>query len=217
MRTISVSALAQPVALALRDDLKADLGITDASQDSRLDSLLLDASSLVLGYIGRPVLDNTWRDVIEVRHGEQRLSLTLGVYPVTKILLFMQQQSGALTSEQIADLDVQPGAGIVYPPAAGPALWTPGRYIITYQAGYTPPVVNKDGSISPGTLPRSISSAVLLTAKAAWHATDRDPLLRSESEQGTGSTSWAATAAGSGGLPQAAADALARYRPGGVR
>lgn len=217
MRTISVSAPAQPVALALRDSLKVDLGITDDSQDDRLDGLLLDASSLVLDYIGRPILNGVWRDVIEIRPDEQRLSIMLGIYPVTKIMAFVSHHGGALTPDQIGDLDLMAGSGIVYPPATGPALWSPGRYVVTYQAGYTPPARGDDGLPQEGTLPRGISAAVLLAAKAAWHAADRDPLLRSESEQGTGSSSWAATVAGSGGLPQAAVDRLASYRAGGVR
>lgn len=217
MRTISVSAPAQPVALALLSDLKADLGIVDDSQNSRLSSLLLDASSLVLDYIGRPVLDNTWRDVIEIRHDQQRLSIALGVYPVTKILAFVLQNGMAFTSDQIGDLDVQAESGIVYPPSTGQALWGPGRYVITYQAGYTVPSDGSADKPQVWPLPRNISAAVKIAAKAAWHASDRDPLLRSESEQGTGSSSWAATSAGSGGLPQAAADMLTGYRSGGIR
>lgn len=217
MRTISVSAPAQPVALALRESLKADLGITDDSQDSRLDDLLLDASGLVLDYIGRPILDSTWRDVIKIRGDEQRLSLMLGVYPVTKIMAFVPQGGAPLSPEQIAGLDLMADSGIIYPPASGSVVWSPGQYVVTYQAGYTAPSRDKDGTPQSGTLPRAISSAVLLAAKASWHAAYRDPLLRSESEQGTGSSSWSATAAGSGGLPQSAADMLASYRSGGLR
>ncbi|KXV62632.1 hypothetical protein AD949_10570 [Acetobacter orleanensis] len=214
---MSVSAPAQLVALALLADLKADLGIADSAQDGRLNSLILDASGLVLDYIGRPVLDASWRDVIDIRPGDARLSLMLGIWPVTKITAFGVHGAAPFTPDQISNLDIMHDSGIVYPPASGPALWPPGRYIVTYQAGYIAPVVEGGAVVEAGTIPRAMSSAVLIAAKAAWHAADRDPSLRSESEQGTGSSSWVAAASGAGGLPQEAADRISRYRSGGLR
>lgn len=215
-QTILVSQPAQSVALALLADLKADLGVTDNAQDTRLTTLLLDASDMVRTYIGRPILSATWRDMIELGPDEKRIGLTLGRYPVTQITTF--SVSGAAWSADVIDtMGQNPGAGMIYPPDGGPAMWRTGRYVITYQAGWVPPSVGDDGKIDFGSLPRSIQQATRLTAAALWHGSGRDPLLRSENEQGVGSSSWGSSAPGAGGLPQAAADALRSLGGIGVR
>ncbi|MFW7267537.1 phage head-tail connector protein [Gluconacetobacter sp. Hr-1-5] len=215
-QTILAGPPAQPVALALLADLKADLGVTDDAQDSRLTTLLLDASDMVRTYIGRPILSATWRDVIELGPDEKCIGLTLGRCPVTAITAF-SARGEAWSADAIGTLGQNSGAGMVFPPDGGPAMWRAGRYVVTYQAGWVAPSVGDDGKADPGTLPRSIQQATRLTAAALWHASGRDPLLRSESEQGVGSSSWGSSAPGVGGLPQAAADVLRGLGGVGVR
>ncbi|WP_146882688.1 phage head-tail connector protein, partial [Acetobacter nitrogenifigens] len=53
-RTTPVGPPAPDAPLASLADLKADLGVSDASQDARLALLLQDASSMALAYVGRP-------------------------------------------------------------------------------------------------------------------------------------------------------------------
>lgn len=83
--TIRVGVPPDQVALASLSDLKSDLNILDDTQDPDLTRRLLEASSSVLSYIGRPILSCDWRDTIDLRQGQASVSLMLGRYPVTKI------------------------------------------------------------------------------------------------------------------------------------
>lgn len=215
-RTTPVGPPAPDAPLASLADLKADLGITDTSQDAKLALLLQDASSMALAYVGRPLIDRAWCDVIELGCEARQSDLVLGRYPVS-VVTGLTIGATALDADAVAALPLNPEAGIVYPPDSGhPRCWRAARYVVTYRAGYTLDSVAADGTAMRGTLPASIQRAVRLTAAALWHATGRDPLLKSESEQGVGSTSWDTSAAATGGMPQAAADILDAYRPAGV-
>ncbi|MBO1361529.1 phage head-tail connector protein [Acetobacter sacchari] len=216
-RTTPVGPPAPDAPLASLADLKADLGISDASQDARLALLLQDASSMALVYVGRPLIDRAWCDVIELGCEARQSDFVLGRYPVSAVT-GLTIGATALDVDTVAALAINPEAGILYPPDDGSArCWMAARYVVTYRAGYTLDSVTADGTtVVRGTLPASIQRAVRLTAAALWHATGRDPLLKSESEQGVGSTSWDTSAAATGGMPQAAADILDAYRPAGV-
>lgn len=207
-----LSPLQGDQALASLDDLKADLSIDGTASDTTLTRYLLDASSAVLAYIGRPILRAQWRDIVIVREGQRLMGMPLGALPVLSLDAITRNGSD-WDADDIAACQIDNAAGLVFPPRW--AFWPPGRYVIAYQAGYEladsaadPPVI--------GTLPRPVGRAVLLTAAAAYHAAARgDPMLRSESEQGVGSTSWTGMTADSGGLPPEAAALLDRqFFPG---
>lgn len=215
-QTIPVGQPVQPVALALLADLKADLGVSDGTQDTRLESLLLDASDQVLTFIGRPILSSEWRDTFTLGPDERRVGLPVARYPLKGITEF-SVNGAAWSADEIATLNLAPDAGMIYPPDGGSALWHCGRYVVTYQAGWTAPTIGDGGKPVPGDLPRAIQQATRLAAAALYHGGGRDPLLRSESEQGVGSSAWVSSTTGSGGLPQAAADALRSFGGVGVR
>lgn len=204
------------MALALLADLKADLGVSDDTQDVRLESLLLDASDQVLTFIRRPILRAEWRDTLTLGPDEQRTGLLVCCRPLQAITAFSVNGS-PWSVDAVAALNLAPDSGVIYPPDGWGTLWRCGRYVVTYQAGWTAPTIGDDGKPVLGDLPRAIQQATRLAAAALYHSGGRDPLLRSESEQGVGSSSWASPAAGSGGLPQAAADALRSFGGIGVR
>lgn len=212
--TIRVGAPPDQAPLASLSDLKSDLNIADDTQNADLTRRLLEASSAVLAYIGRPILSSDWRDIIDLRQGQPSISLILGRYPVTQIKA-VSINGTAMASDDLTNVFevMDADAGMLYPQDSGSCLWHPARYVITYTAGYSPPAADGTG----GTFPLEIQRAIRITAAASWHGSDRDPNLKSESEQGVGSTSWVATASGTGGLPQDAANLLAAYRPGGIR
>lgn len=215
-RSIPVNAPSALKPLALLEDLKADMGITDATQDTRLSSILLEASSMAVAYIGRPILQTDWRDIFDIPPGEKLLGLVLKNYPLVQINAFSSNGT-LLTGDQIAALNVEPNSGTIWPADNGVPLWISGKYVVTYTAGYIAPG-DKNGTPSdPWSVPLDIQRAVRLVASSIWNSSGRDPLLKSESEQGVGSTSWNTPAPGLAGMPQSAADALARYRAGGIR
>lgn len=210
--TYRVGAPAPLVPLTSLENFKSDLKISDTSQDDDLKRYLLGASSAVLGFINRSIIVAAWRDIIEVTPDCQRLYLVLGRFPLKAITAFSVNGT-LLDAPTVESLNIDSANGTIYPPDGGPScLWQPGRYVITYTAGYDPPD-DKGG----GTVPYDVQQAVLIAAAARYHAAARDPNLRQESEQGVGSTSFSSVPGGTGGLPQQAADLVARYRGGGIR
>ncbi len=211
-RTVQISAPAALQPLALLDDLKADLSISDNTQDAELTRLLLEASAKALKFIGRPLMQAGWQDTFMVRPGAAQDMLCLGRYPLVSIQSFCVGEL-SLTPDQIKDLPLDPDAAIVYPPDARMPGWMPGIYTVQYTAGYVAPGTENAGT---NVVPQDLQEAIRLTAAAIWYGKGRDPNLKSESEQGVGSTSWNAPSAGSGGMPQPAVDILTSYQTGGI-
>lgn len=208
MISLALDGPADAVPLALLADLKADLGLTDDSSDARLTRLLLDASSMVLTYIGQPILSGLWTEEIQIERADRLRQIVLSARPLLSIQS-LKRNGADWTAEQISGLVIDRKAGLLSCLPEARHHWHPGHYVVTYQAGYVPPSVT-GGTVQTGTLPPVISRAVILTASALWAAGDRDPNLKSESVQGVGSTSWA-TASGTGGMPQSAADMLEQF------
>lgn len=214
MTTLQTSGAADPLPFVALPDFKAALSIAEAdtSQDTVLLPMLLAASAAVQSYIGRQITIADWSDRIRIAPGDRRLSLLLGVQPLLSITSVLRD--GQALSEPADGWDFDPLCGILYP-SDGP-WWWPGRYSVTYRAGWVvPDMSDADDNALPVTLPADIRQAVLTAARAFYSARDRDPLLKSESEQGVGSTSWATPDAVSGGLPADAAAMLSRYLPSG--
>ena len=214
MRSIALGSAPALVPLASLADLKADLGITDVHSDTDLQRYLLDATETVLTFIGRPLLSQTWQDQIFVRPFPRTLSLLLGVYPVHKVIA-VTRNGTALEQDTINDLVIDDDCGELYRPDVTQPFWPAGRYIVTYEAGYSPPVTLNDGTVQPGNFPGAICLAVRRVAAASYYAQGRDPTLKSENEQGVGSTSWAVPDPSLGGLTPEAAGLVQRFRSTG--
>ncbi|KXV75230.1 hypothetical protein AD953_08375 [Acetobacter malorum] len=208
--SLALDGPADAVPLALLADLKADLGLTDDSSNTRLTRLLLDASSMALAYIGQPILSCLWTEEIQIERADRLRQIVLSARPLLSIQS-LKRNGADWTAEQISGLVIDRKAGLLSCPPEVRHHWHPGHYVLTYQAGYVPPSMAEDSTVQTGTLPPVISRAVILTASALWAAGDRDPNLKSESVQGVGSTSWA-TVSGTGGMPQSAADMLKQFR-----
>lgn len=215
MRSISVGSAPALVPLASLEDLKADLGITDAQSDQTLQRFLMDATEVVLAFIGRPVLSQTWQDQVFVRHFPRTLSLLVGAYPVQKVLGILRNGT-ALSQDEVDSLVIADECGEIYRPDTERPFWPPGRYEITYQAGYQPPALQDDGTAIPGNIPRPIQLAIRRVAAASYYAEGRDPALKSESAQGIGSTSWVTPDPTLGGLTPEAAGLVQRYQSSGI-
>ncbi|KAA8384055.1 hypothetical protein FOH24_07785 [Acetobacter tropicalis] len=210
MISLSLDGPTADVPLALVADLKADLEVTDSSNDLRLERLLLTASSMVLAYIGRPILSGEWTEEFRLSPSERIEEIVLGVVPVTEIKTVSHNGTG-WSADQVADLILDKRAGLLSLPLKRHPFWRAGLYGITFQAGYVPPSVDANSVVQPGTLPRVISQAALMTASALFLGSSRDPNMKSETVQGVGSTTWN-SASGTGGMPQAAADLLDNFR-----
>lgn len=188
------------------------LSITDGNAGGCLTDILLQASRAVTSYIGRPLLIADREETVRIRPSDIQLSLKMAVWPVTGITAVLRDGKPLPAPTDGWDYDVT--CGILYP--SDGQFWMAGRYVLQYRAGWVAPdQVDDNGSAIPSTVPADVRSAVLITARALYYAGDRDPLLKSESEQGVGATSWVTLDASSGGLPPDAAALLNRYLPGG--
>lgn len=198
--------------LATLQSLMNALSITDGNAAGDLTDILLQASQAVTSYLGRPLLIADREERIRIRPGDVQLSLRMTVWPVTGITAVLRDGNSLPIPPDGWDYDVT--CGILYPSESH--LWGPGCYILQYRAGWVAPgQIDDGGNAIPSTVPADVRSAVLTTARALYYAQSRDPLLKSESEQGVGSTSWATPDVSSGGLPSDAAALLNRYLPGG--
>ena len=215
MRSISIGSAPATAPLASVQDLMTDLGITDAQAFDPLERHLLDATEAVLAFIGRPILSQTWQDQVFVRHFPRTLSLLVAAYPVQKVLGIVRNGT-ALSQDEIDGLVIADETGEIFRPDAERPFWHPGRYEITYQAGYQLPATQDDGTALPGNIPRPIQLAVRRVAAAAYYAEGRDPSLKSESAQGIGSTSWVTPDPALGGLTPEAAGLVQRYQSQGM-
>ncbi|WP_336985046.1 hypothetical protein [Asaia sp. HN128] len=209
---------AQGLALASLAALREQLSGEPAAQisDPALSEYLAQATALVQATLGRPVLAGLYRQTLRVGDGERRLSLALAVTPLISI--------GDVTQDGFA---LDPGrdgwesgalSGLLCPSILQGAWWWPGRYRVTYRGGWiVPGMKDEQGNALAATVPADIRAATLSTARALFYTTQRgDPLLRSESEQGVGTSSWATPDASLGGLPPDAAAILARYAQAGL-
>lgn len=214
MRSIALGAAPALVPLASLDNLKADLGITDAQSDMDLQRYLLDATEAVLAYIGRPLIFQARQDQVFVRPFPRTLSLLMTAYPVQKVTAITRNGT-ALSQDEVDNLVIESETGEIFRPDVERPFWPSGRYLVSYEAGYSLPSVSDDGTLDPGTFPGAIALAVRRVAAAASYAQGRDPTLKSENEQGVGSTSWALPDASLGGLTPEAVGLVQRFRSAG--
>lgn len=209
MHMLSLDGPTTVLPLALLADLKAELGISDTSNDTQLSDRLLEASALVLDFIGQPVLSGQWTEEFVIEGGDHLKEISLSVRPLASISSFSRNGQD-WTPDQINSLILDRRAGLLSRSTHG-RWWPHGMYVAVYTAGYIPPEVAQDGAVTKGTLPLTISRAAVLTAASMMQGIGRDLSLKSESAQGVGSTSWN-IASGTGGLPQQAADMLLSYQ-----
>lgn len=216
MTTLQANGAADPLPFVALPDFKAALSIADSdtSQDKALTDMLLSASAAVESYIGRQITAADYTDLIRIRPGDQMASFVLDVRPVLSITSVVRHGQPLVTPPD--GWDFSSSSGILYPENGDGSSWGPGHYLVSYRAGWViPGMTDADGNPLPVTLPADIRQAVLLTARSFYAAQDRDPLLKSESEQGVGSTSWSLPDATTGGLPGNAAAFLSRYLSAG--
>lgn len=165
MHTLSLDGPSTVLPLALLADLKAELGITDTTIDTMLAGKLMDASSMVLDYIGRPLLSGEWTEEFIIEGGDLLKEIALSVQPLTSISS-ISRNGQEWTPDQLSALVLDKRAGILSHPTPTRRWWQHGVYIAVYTAGYTPPQVAQDSTVDKGTLPQTISRATVLTAAA---------------------------------------------------
>ena len=174
--------------LTTLDAAKAELGVTDSASDIAIGALIRRASAAIADYTGhvwgREGLEQTERLKCSRKAIVLDRSLALAVSAVV---------ADGVTLET-ADWEVD-GPLLYRLTSDGRADWCASKVVVTYQAGY----------VLPDDVPGGVEQACLLTIVAWRAARGRDPLLRSDSSEGVGASSWVATDATGALPPQAVA------------
>lgn len=200
------------VALTTLATLKAELGITDSSSDTRLTALIGQVSAAIETFCDRRFERRSQTDVFR----EPDRTLYLSAWPVVGSVTIVENGSTLSTDLYVVDLTegivAQPWPGARY----GVGYGSPCGYVlpywhnvsISYTGGYLLP-----GSVGAN-LPGDIERAALDLATRYHHGGGRDPALRSEVVPGVIEQSWSASDSipTMGGIPIDVARSLLPYR-----
>lgn len=160
--------------------IKNELGLTTGADDAFLLTLIDQASGAVRRWCNRVFATETIRETFRLSTATD--SLLLSRWPVGALLSIVQAGSTLATS----DYEAENGAGLLYRLTASDIRcpWPPGKIVVEYEAGYVLPG-------QPGrTLPDDVERATTLLVKAGWFSRARDPLVRAETVDGIGSTTY---------------------------
>lgn len=191
-----------PTRLTTAQAAAADLGIDD---DPRLDQLVLQASALCESFCQRRFGRGSWLETFDGFDDTLVLSnlpvvsvesITVSEVPFDPAAWRVRSDSGLLTWRRRAVACPSPN-----PFGGGEEDET----VVAYTAGYVlPGQAGRD-------LPGDIERACLETVKFLYYASGpnaRDPMVRADSTEGIGQTSWVAPQPGVSSLPSNAADML---------
>ncbi|MGL3208303.1 hypothetical protein [Bradyrhizobium sp. BR 1433] len=192
---ITVTVASSDISLTRLDTVKAELGIVDRGSDDKLKKLISQASGIVASYCNRVFALETVQEIFRVRCGPH--GLTTGRYPVTAITSIVENDTELSEDDFEADLE----AGIIERLRSGCAVrWPQGKVTVVYSAGYD----------LPDDVPEPVERATIELVKQFYSSGDRDPLVRSETVEGAGSTDYFAPF--SGGFTPEVEALLAPYR-----
>lgn len=193
-------------ALTTLATLKAELGVTGSSQDTRLSGLIRQVSDAIETFCDRRFQRRTLTHIVL----QPNRTIYLTAWPVVSIAS-ITDNGVAWTSDDYT-LDADEGIikrtlyGVGYGSPCGYDFWS--SLSITYTGGYILP--GEEGADLPGDLER----ACLDLASRYFHGGGRDPALRSETVPGVIEQSWSAvdSIATVGGLPLDVARSLSGYK-----
>jgi hypothetical protein len=196
---LTVITPAETQLLASVTDTCAELGLGDDQQAS-VATVIKRASAAIARYCARPFGRETVRERLRpFRSG----AVILERRPAVRIVSILVDGQAL----DPAETECNSETGLLFRLQDGePGPWRGSSVTVTYEAGWILP------GPSDADLPEDIREACLLLV-TAWHADrGRNPLLRSESEEGIGSSSWLDPRAGMEAMPPQVAGLLKPYR-----
>lgn len=160
--------------------LKAELDVTIGADDAYLAALVDQASNAVHDWCGRAFAIEIVRETIELPIANP------SILPARWPLVAVVSATADGAAFDVADVESDDGACLAYRlDEDGERLdWPAGELVVTYQAGYALP------GEAGRTLPHAVERAALILAKSYTLARGRDPLIRSETVEGAGSTDY---------------------------
>ncbi len=172
--------------------IREELGITEEmASDDRVNRWIDQASQAIVDYCGRDFAQQTY---LETRDYGGCGSILLSRFPVSSIV--EAKLSGAIMAPTDYRLD---DADLYRLSSSGRAVaWGPGTVSVQFVAGYILPGQSGTGP----KLPATVELACISEVKGGRARAEReDPFVRSEMEEGVGSTSWQVASGGGADSP----------------
>lgn len=172
---LTVTTAADTYDLTKVATVKAELGILDRSEDENLARWISQASGAIADHCRRVFAQETVTEVF--RPGRCLEDLVLARYPVSAVASVVEDGVTLATT----DYEISAASGILtrlYNDQ--PCTWTARKITVVYTAGYA----------SIADLPDAIERACVTLVRQYRHATDRDPMVRSESVENLGDVSY---------------------------
>lgn len=206
--TLTIITPATNTALATRAYVKGELGITDSSEDARVDAYIRQASDAIVGAINVDLAAATVaetfrrnrRGVLCGLRSSRDDKLTLARMPIVSISSVVEDGTTLDPSEyELESADF----GLLLRLRDGfLSTWSASTVVVTYTAGYD----------LPNSAPALLQRACALLVAQYKASASRDPTVRSESTDGLGSTSWFDGAGDRGGLSPEVAGILQQFQ-----
>lgn len=185
--------------LATLAALKADLGITDSSQDAALGAALDQASAAAERYCRRRfgVAEYQQHITYHWRQASEPIGVILRAYPVTS-LTAATRNGDALDVLRI-EVDNEVGLAFWLDERGNRCAFATGQYRLNFKAGYNLPEGEEDDEAQP--LPDDLQRGVLLLAASVWYGRARDPSIRIEDVPDVAAITYGTAAMGDADLP----------------
>lgn len=214
VQTAAVNAAARR--LTTKENVKAALRITTATDDTLIEQYIDRVSALVAAYcklaraatipptFGAETLRATWyaESGCYFRDSDQ---LILPWRAPLSAITSVVEDGTTLTAD--TDYKLLAGGLLLRLDSVtfAPKLWSGGKIVVVYTAGWS----------LPGSVPAEIEGVVIDQVKLAYLGTDRDPGLRSDTTDGVGAEAWAVAGGdsiGTSGLLKPLESALGPFR-----
>lgn len=213
---VVVTTAAQTTDLVDLESVKSYLQIEGDDQDASLAALISQASSSCSGYLQRPLALQEYRERVRIRGRATAINLSVG--PVAAIRSISVDGQPVTTLDELSvDRDRARIEEIGHSPSFGCWASQIRQVEITYLAGFLLPGMDEpekaDTDLLPldmFVLPNDIAGGVLGTIQMLRYGQGRDPLLKTESVQGVGSTTWQSMDSAVGAISPDAIAALDR-------
>lgn len=193
---LTIKTPAESYDLVRLDDVRAQLGITDRSEDENLAAWIASASAAVARFCNRTFARETLVETFRLTSNAE--ALFLARYPVVSVASVTEYD--AIVDPADYEVDTRTGE-LTRLRSDDPVSWSAGKITVEYVAGF-----------ALDDLPADVARAVVLTVGQYRAGTERDPQLRSETTDGAGSSSYFDGLDAGGGLSPEVRGLLADHR-----
>lgn len=205
---ISVTSPSSYQNLTTLDRVKQELSITDTGSDAILTAKISEASSDIFARIWpRPRETVTETFYPEPGQSVSRAQLMLSRWPLVSVTT--ATIDGDVVVSDNYRIDAEAGMLLYLENDGYRGCWTFSKSAeIIYVGGYTMP-----GEVAQPTLPPALQAACVELVSSYWFARGRDSLVRQETVDGAGSTTyWIGAVGESGSLPPSVESKIAPYK-----